>query len=65
MDIETSRGHRSISGEVESNKVILEKNRKIKVNGVEYMDMGEDRGEFKLFNATTRGIDRVTPQQYI
>jgi len=39
---------------------VLGKNRKIKVNGQEYIDMGEEKGLFKVYNPTKRAIEKIT-----
>lgn len=48
-----------------NNKVILPNRRKIKYNNFEYIDLGEENGMYKLYNTTTKMMEKVPKQQYI
>lgn len=40
----------AVSAEIEGNKVVLQKQRKFRFNGQEYVDLGEEGGYFRLLN---------------
>lgn len=40
----------AVSAEIENNKVVLQKQRKFRFNGQEYVDLGEEGGYFRLLN---------------
>lgn len=54
-----------VAEDIRVNKVSFPKNRTFRHNGVDYMDMGEDNGVFKLFNKTERSMKRVPLSEYL
>lgn len=48
----------TVSAEIENNKVVLQKQRKFRFNGQEYVDLGEEGGYFRLLNRN-QAVEKV------
>lgn len=53
---EVANNGQSVSGEIEQNQVTFANNRKMKINDLEYTNIGEESGLVRLYNAKTRKI---------
>lgn len=53
-----------LSAEIENNRVALQKQRKFRFNGQEYVDLGEDGGFFRLLNKN-QVVEKVDRERYI